>query len=65
MDRITWVLVLAIILGTLSLGIAVSGTVKNCRGGLSEAEARKVKNTVERLDKDVDKLKARKCECRK
>ena len=55
--------VLAIIFGTLFLGIAASETAKNCRGGLSEVEARKVKNTVERLDKDMDDLKARKCEC--
>lgn len=56
---------LAIIISVFIAGIAVSETAKNCRGGLTEKEARKMRNTVERLDFDMDKLKARKCKCQK
>ena len=56
---------LAIIFATMFLGIGASETAKNCRGGLTEKEAQQVKNTIERLDSDMDKLKAKKCKCQK
>jgi hypothetical protein len=56
---------IAIIATVMFLGIGASQTAKNCRGGLSEDEARKVKNTIERLDSEMDKLKAEKCKCQR
>lgn len=46
------------------LMLATIYVAKECKP-ISEKQWRRTKNTVERLDKDVDKLKARKCECQK
>lgn len=46
------------------LMLAVIGVAEQCNP-IPEKQWRRTKNTVERLDKDVDKLKARKCECQK
>lgn len=61
--NVNWVI--AIVMGLVIIGATVERTAKSCNGGLTEKEAQKVKNTIERLDKDVDKLKVRKCSCRK
>lgn len=61
--NINWIV--AVVLGLVIIGATVERTAKSCNGGLTEKEAQKVKNTIERLDKDVDKLKAKKCECQK
>ena len=54
-----WILIVAFV------GSSVIVTAEKCSEGLTDAEALKMKNTIERLDKDMDKLKARKCKCQK
>jgi hypothetical protein len=54
-----------IVLGLVVIMATVVLTAEKCNDGLTNDEALKMKNTIERLDSDMDKVKARKCKCKK
>ena len=47
------------------VGLFAMLTAEKCNDGLTNDEALKMKNTIERLDSDMDKLKTQKCMCQK